>query len=191
MVKDALIELARVLEKLESGEIQLEDVLVALSPEEKSIINVLIEKKAALNLNAIRNILIDDFIGLIMHYRKIYGWQILNKNGEEKTKKPKLSFWEGDFNDDPDLFNRAYEILKQEGVIKNSGKILDRDKERVAKVLKDLGIVEIPTRPTIQKILDEFVAAGLVLKRPDSRSKGKMLYFINPQILKYIKLEQS
>ena len=58
-------------------------------------------------------------------------------------------------------------------------KILDADKEKVARVLKKYGI-EIPVRLTTKKILKELKSVGIVISRSDIIGKSGRLYALNP-----------
>ena len=98
-----------------------------------------------------------------------------------------MEFWEGEFEDIPELFIKVYEELKQRKILKN-GKILERDKRVVAELINKHGIARIPSYKTIERILTGLEAGGLVVSRPDSGGRGKKLYAINPKLLK--KLEE-
>jgi len=224
MVQDAIEKLLKIAEK---GEIDFAEIEILLSGEEKTVLNVLKDKKRAMNVNEIRNAIIDDFINLIKYYGKLstlkkektelekkksaephpplntiiweYRRNISSKSLEDiriewiqekikdlKRSKPDMRYWEKDYDDIPENFAKIYEKLREEGILKN-GKILERDKRKVADLLRKYGIANIPAYSTIERILTELEAAGLVISRLDSGGKGKKLYAINPKILKFLK----
>ncbi|ADB58662.1 hypothetical protein [Archaeoglobus profundus] len=231
MVREAV---ERLIQLIEEEKIDFSEFEVLLSAEEKTILNVLKRKKRAMNINEIRNTIIDDFIKLIKYYgqikeledkirsyseerKPIYPLQRIsekkysnrlnlkfnidksfnikvidissleNELNNLKRNKPRMEFWEGEFEDIPELFIKVYEELKQRKILKN-GKILERDKRVVAELINKHGIARIPSYKTIERILTELEAGGLVVSRPDSGGRGKKLYAINPKLLK--KLEE-
>jgi len=203
MVQNAIEKLLKAAEK---GEIDLTEIEVLLSGEEKTVLKVLKDKKRAMNVNEIRNAIIDDFINLIKYYGELSMLEKtrskLVKNEwlappfkiesvEKKIKnlmssKPNMKYWEKDYVDSPEIFAEIYEKLKEMEILKN-GKMLERDKRKVAELLKKHRIANIPAYSTIERILTELEAAGLVISRLDSGGKGKKLYAINPKILKFLK----
>ncbi|RLI76204.1 hypothetical protein DRO97_01370 [Archaeoglobales archaeon] len=181
MVKEVFEKYIELLEKEISDVSEIETLLTGV---EKTILNVLKKKKRAMNVNEIRNTIIDDFMNLMKYY--VRSRDRLKPVGlDYYSDKPVLQFWDGDYNDIPDLFISIYNELKDMGILKNYN-VLERDKKKVASLLKKYGIANIPTNSTIERVLREFEASGLVISRSDTGGKGKKLYALNPKILRFL-----
>jgi len=90
MVKEAV---ERLIQLIEEEKINLNEFDVLLSAEEKTILNVLKKKKRAMNVNEIRNVIIDDFIKLIKYYGRL---KELEERIEQYEKPPQLILKRGD-----------------------------------------------------------------------------------------------
>ena len=87
MVREAV---ERLIQLIEEEKIDFSEFEVLLSAEEKTILNVLKRKKRAMNINEIRNTIIDDFIKLIKYYGQIKELEdkIRSYSEERKTIYP-------------------------------------------------------------------------------------------------------
>ena len=175
---DDLIQ--KMIELLEKRELSIEGFEYLLTPEEKSVWNVLKYKKHALNVNEIREAIIDEFINFLNSY-----------SGEEDPKaiyvlsRPALKhIWVGKVNFSKKTINEALDEINDKGI--NLENPTSREKRIVADILKRKGIVSIPSHKTIERILENFEKMGVVVSRPDVRGKGKKLYSLNPRLAKFV-----
>ena len=211
MVKEAVEKLIQLIEEEKTD---FEEFEVLLSAEEKTILNVLKKKKRAMNINEIRNSIVDDFIKLIKYYGKINELREELKKLDNKKEFIIIKPSSGRF---MDLIAKKDKIVSELVIIESqkpkmeywvgefedvpelfikvykelreknilkNGKILERNKRIVAELINKYGIARIPSYKTIERILIELEAGGFVVSRPDSGGKGKKLYAINPKLLK-------
>jgi len=139
---------------------ELKKMYNLLTDVEQAILNVLIKEKKALSVKEIRNLLIDDFYNFIVN--------------SVPTKYVELT---------PSILSS---LDRKKQVEFKSLKSLNPTQRRVEaqKLLKNYGIAEIPSFQTIEKILNELVAAGLVIKRvPLLSRKTKAVYAANPNLI--------
>lgn len=171
---------------LENREINLNELQVLMTPLERTILKVLMEKRTPLTVNEIKNILIADFQRILKHYDIEY-LADPKRPGEPKIeykkpgKTPEPLYWEGDYEFSPNTFSElGFELRKMEKA-QNLPKYKVRTK--IAGLLKKYGIVDIPSFNSINKILFEFEAQGLILSRDEVVGRGKKLYVINPKLI--------
>jgi|GEM_PF-4697521 hypothetical protein len=176
---------------LEKSEIDVDELYILLTPLERTILKTLASEKRPLTVNEIRNLLIEDF------ERVIESWNpnlfvieesleeldpdIIELGARRRVKKlgpdfSKLRFWEGRY----DLDLKTLELIKEE-----ISEIKPRYKKirKLGELLKKHSVADIPAFATIEKVLNEFAAMGLVLSRNEVVGRGKKLYVINPRIL--------
>jgi len=158
-----------------SGE-ELEEIYNLLTDVEQTILNVLIKEKRAIPVKEIRGLLIDDITQYILgKYEKLPAGFVV-----ESDKSPTLRY----FRENPLLdMSITVELWKELQRIPKSPPTKRRSEAE--KILKKYHIAEIPSFQTIEKILNELVAAGLVIKRtPIMATKTKAVYAANPKLLK-------
>ncbi len=203
MITEAL---EKYLSLVEKGIIDLNDIEMLLSAEEKTVLNILKKKRVAMNINEIRNAIVDEFLELLRYYKKLALLHEKQRKAEFDLKRTtvrdaeiKKSKWEHhtqelrefeskkpvitcelDYIDSYGLFKELEEHMEKEGLSPYT--ITEADKRKVASLLKKIGIVSIPAYSTIERILNELEASGLVISRQGTG--GKKLYAINPLILK-------
>jgi len=168
---------------LEENKIDVKELYILLTPTERSILKILVDKKRPMTVNDIRNAMIDDFRALVNYYG--YGSPKDKLEITPGTKvvcdcgysnPPKLKYWEGEYEKNPEKFKQIYYETR------NISQMSEKRKH-IARLLKKYGLAEIPAFATIEKILHEFVAMGLVLSREEIVGRGKKLYVINPRII--------
>jgi type III secretion system FlhB-like substrate exporter len=169
-----------------SGE-ELLKVYNLLTPVEQAILKVLIVEKTALSAKEIRNKLIDY---LITYFEYVY--TLANYKSYSVTPKfdliQSLFFEELEENIPEDTAKKiAEELISKLKNIESS-----TEKRAIAeKIIKNYKIAEIPSFQTIEKILTELVASGLVIRRkPIYSSKVKFVYAINPNLLNKINFDK-
>ncbi|WP_456469373.1 hypothetical protein [Archaeoglobus sp.] len=169
-------EKSRLLDKtiekmLQTKKIDVEELLILLTPAERAVLKILAIEAKPLTISDVRNMIIDDIM------EKILSPTILASPSENITLK--LRWW-------PEVLNVEKSILVDiHAQIKN---VQPKYKKRIKAVelLRKHNIIEIPAHQTIEKILNEFVAMGLVLSRQEIVGRKK-LYVINPKVLKEVR----
>jgi predicted transcriptional regulator len=151
-----------------SGE-ELKEIYNLLTPLEQTILSVLLIERSALSVKVIRNKIIDY---LIEFFKSPF-----------RTIKNRKYYYFFRFLDIPyELQSQIMSELKEK--LENTKTPSERRKI-AEKIFKKHGIVEIPSFQTIEKILIELVASGLVIRRkPIIATKTKFVYAVNPKLLK-------
>jgi len=146
----------------------LDELLVLLTPVERAILKILSMEAEPLTISDIRNKLIDDVMDKILS-PTVNVYQAKNKI------QPPLQFKIRIQPSEQDVFDKIRAEIK---------KVQPRYKKRqkTAELLRKYNILEIPAHQTIEKILNELIAAGLVLSREAIIGKKK-LYVIDPKVL--------
>ena len=165
---------------LEKGELSIEGFEYLLTPEEKTVWNVLKYKKHALNVNEIREAIIDEFIDVLKKYSK----EIDPKTIYTLTRPISRHIWVGKVDLSKEKFDEAFNEILNKGI--NLENPTSREKRIIADILKRKGIVSIPSHKTIERILENFEKIGVVVSRPDVGGKGKKLYSLNPILAKFM-----
>jgi len=163
-----------------SGE-DLEEIYNLLTDVEQTILNVLIKERRAMPVKEIRGLLIDDITQYILgKFKEIDVISSKLALGSIKLKPATLKYFRENPSLDMSITRELWEELRK---IPKSPPTKRRSEAE--KILKKHHIAEIPSFQTIEKILNELAAAGLVIKRtPIMATKIKAVYAANPKLLK-------